>query len=128
MAAAYLFQSGQELVARDADAVGQGQQEVLDGQVLVAHVAADGVGVVEDTAGVARHRGLGAAVGLGQGTEALVDRAGQFRRLHPGPTEQGHGQAVGLGHQGGQQVVGGDLGVVLAAAPAPRRRRRPPAS
>ena len=113
MTAPDLPEGGQELVLTGTGPVGQGQEEMLDREVVVAHVLPGRVGVVQDVAQLPGHLGLGAPVGLGQGTEPLVDLLGQRRRLYPGPSQDGDGQALGLGQQGGQQVLGGDLGVIL---------------
>ena len=63
VAAPHLAQRGEQLVALDPDAVGQGQEQVLDRQVLVAHVAAQrcrrrraGPARVARQRGVARRR------------------------------------------------------------------------
>ena len=44
MTAPHVPQGGEQLVAVRADEVGQGQQQVLDREVVVAHVGALGVG------------------------------------------------------------------------------------
>ena len=48
VAAAHLAQRAQQLLAADAEAVGHGEQQVLDREVVVAQLLAGRVGGVED--------------------------------------------------------------------------------
>jgi hypothetical protein len=91
---------------------GEGEQEVLGGEVLVAQVGPGPVGHVHGGLEVPAQAGL-AAVGPGQLVHGLVGRVAQ--RHHVGADLGQHGQddAVVLAQQGGQQVVGGDLGVAV---------------
>ena len=72
--------------------------------------------------------GLLPAEGLGQAGQLAVDPVAHHRRLHADPGEDGPGDAVGLVEDGGQHVLGGDLGVVGGPGPLDGRRRRPPGS
>ncbi len=110
--------AAEQLVVLDPDQVGQGQQQVLDRQVLVAQVGAHA------SAGSSRSRASRAKrdVGCrrrpwGSVAEPLRHPVGERGGRHPHPGQHGQGEAVGLAQQGGQQVVGGDLGVVLRAWP-----------
>ena len=73
VAAAHLLQRLEQLLAAQADLVGQGQQEVLGREVLVGELAPVLVGRVEERVQLLAHAGV-AAVGLGQ----LVDGLGHL--------------------------------------------------
>ena len=95
----------------DADQLGQGQEQVLDRQVLVPEALALLVGPVEQAAGLAPELRVAAAVAAGQlGDEVLgpvADREGSDAH----PLEHRKGDGVVLAEEGGQQVAGHDLGV-----------------
>ena len=102
----HLAQRAQQLLAGDAEAVGHGQQEVLDRQVVVVQLLAVGIGGVEQRGGVTAEAGLGAAVGLGQAADGLVGPVAQHERGQAEPLDDGQHDRVVLAEQGGQQVVG----------------------
>ena len=91
--------------------VGQCQQYVLDGQVLVAHVDALAVSGLEGLTQCAVDGGLGPAEGLGEPAQLVTDAGPDHRGLHADAGQDGGGDPVGLVEYGGQQVVGGHLGV-----------------
>ena len=74
------LQGGEEVLAADAETVGEGEEEVLDGEVLVAHLLAGGIGALEGVVELAAEGRLGGAVGLrdpGEGIgDAIADREG----------------------------------------------------
>ncbi len=113
VATAHLSQRVEQLVALDPDDVGQRQDEVLDRHVLVAHVAAQRVGGLEQVPRRARQRDVAPAVGLRKRVEALRHTVGERGGLHARLGQQRESQPVGLTQQRHQDVVGGDLGVVL---------------
>ena len=110
VAAAHVLHGGEHVVAGDAEAVGQRQQQVLGRQVLVGELGAGRVGGVDDLVELAGQPGL-AAVGAWQLGQRLVDLVAQRQRLLAEPLEHGQHDALALAEQGGEQVVGGDLGV-----------------
>ena len=57
VAAPHLLQGGEQVVPGDPDPVGQGQQQVLGGQVLVGELVPRGVGGVEHRSELARRTG-----------------------------------------------------------------------
>ena len=58
----------------------------------------------------------------GRRAELAVDPVADHRRLDADPGQDRPGDAVGLVEDGGQQVLGGDLGVVGGSGPARRPR------
>ena len=96
----------------DAEAVGQRQQEVLGGEVLVVEVGALRVGRVEHLLELAADAGL-AAVGLGQLADGVVGGVPHRERGQADALEDRQDDALLLAQQRGEQVVGGDLGVAL---------------
>jgi hypothetical protein len=111
VAAADLLEGAQQLVPGHLQPVGQGQQQVLGGEVLVTEGLALVVTPLQHLAQVAAELGVG-AVGLGQGGQRLLHPVAQLERGPPHLLEDGQDHALGLAQQGGEQVVGGDLGVV----------------
>ena len=120
MAAPHLCHRGEQGLALDPDAVGEGEEEVLGGQVLVVQVGAGGVGVVDHGLELARQAGL-AAVGLGELGDGVRGRVAQLERRLAEPLEDGEDDALLLAEQGGEQVVGGDLRVALGLGRVERR-------
>ena len=85
---------------------------MLDRQVLVAQFGAGVVGGRHDRLQVAGQSGLGPAVGLGELRHGLVGRVAGTADVDADLVEDGQRDpAVGLAEEGGQQVVGRDLGV-----------------
>ncbi len=112
MAAAHLAQRSQQLVARDAELVGEGEEQMLDREVLVTHVAAQLVGGIEALARGATEGRLRPPDGAGHPGQLLADAGAQRLGVRPQLGEDGPGDVVGLGEHGRHQVGGGDLGVV----------------
>ncbi len=124
MAAAHLLQGGQHRVARDAQTaeevtdsagdVGHREQEVLGGQVVVAELGALGIRSLEHRVTVGGQLGLlrGLPVDLGEPRQQLVDPVAHDLARHADALEHGQHHALGLRHEGGEQVLGRDLGVV----------------
>ena len=90
---------------------------MLGGEVVVAEVGALRVGRLEHLVGLGAERRVlgGLAVDLGLAGERLVDAVADDLRRDADPLEDRQHHALGLAHQGGEQVLGGDLGVVLVA-------------
>ena len=114
VAPSHLLERLQQLFAGDAHLVGEREQQVLGRQVLVVEVLAELVGLVEQLVGGLPEAGL-APVGLGQ----LLDGVGHLvahgqRRLADLLQDRQH-HALLLAEQGGEEVVGGDLGVAGGA-------------
>ena len=113
--------------AAAAEAVGQREQQVLDGDELVAEVARLLAGAVERLAErergllrgrrAARRRQLGERV-LGVRAHGLAVGAGAAQQHRRG--------GVGLGGQREQQVLGRDLGVAVDTGELGRSRERLP--
>ncbi len=101
---------GEHVVAGDPQPVGQGEQQVLGRQVLVGEVGAGLVRGVEHLVELAGQPGL-AAVGARQLGQRLVDLVAQGQRLLAHALQHREDDALALAQQGGQQVIGGDLGV-----------------
>ena len=89
VAAADCLQRPQQVVTADPDAVRKGEQQVLDREVLVAHLLASVVGTVEGLGQLAAERGLGDAVGLGDPGERLGDLVADRQRGDPEAVEEG---------------------------------------
>ena len=111
VAAPHVAQCLQQRVALDSQAVRHGQQQVLDRQVLVAHVDPLAVSGLEGVSQVAVQCRLGTAEGLGQTGQFVGDAAAHHRRLDPHPGQDGAGDPVGLVQDSSQHVLGADLGV-----------------
>ena len=105
------LQGGEQLLAADAEPVGQRQEQVLGGEVLVGELGAGRVGGVEDLA-EARGRG-GPRRRRPWAAWPAPRRPGCAAAAAPCPTfcRIGQDDALVLAEQGGEQVVGGDLGV-----------------
>ena len=87
---------------------------MLDRQEVVAEVGLDALRVVEDGVELAAEARLVAAVGLGQPGDGLVGAvADHQRRLAEAGEDGGHDRVV-LAGQGGEEVVGRELGVGVA--------------
>ena len=112
MAAAHLLHGGEQLLPLDAEAVGEGEQEVLGGEVLVGELGPLRVGGVDHLLELAADAGL-AAVGLGQLADGVVGRVAHGERREADALEDREDDALLLAQQRGEQVVGGDLGVAL---------------
>ena len=106
VAAPHVPQGLQQFVVVDADPVGHGQHQVLDGEVLVAHVGALGVGRGQDVTQRPAYRRLPAAEGLGQPAELALEPLADQGGLDADAGEDGPGDALGLVEDGGQQVLG----------------------
>ena len=96
----------------DTQPVGEREQEVLGGEVLVGELRPLLVGGVEDLLQLAAHARL-AAVGLGQLADGLVGGVAHASGARPTALEDRQDDALLLAQERRQQVVGGDLGVVL---------------
>ena len=105
-------QRGEQVLARHADLVGQGQDEVLDRHVVVAQVAPELVRRLEHGPRLAREPGLGPALGLGQPDQLVVHLARQLVGIHPDLGQQRAGQRVLLLEQRVEQVGRRQLRVV----------------
>ena len=78
--AADLLQDLQQLLGADAEALVHGQQQVLDGEEVVAQVLLELLGGVEDVVELAAEARLVAAVGLGQLGDGLVGLVAHHQR------------------------------------------------
>ena len=125
MAAPDLAQRLEQLLAAHADplgggtggiGIGQGQEDVLGREVLVTEVGPHRVGVGDDPFDLPTHAGVG-AVGAGQLGQGLVGGLPQRRHVDPDLLEDD--DPLRLAHQGGEDMVRGDLGI----GPGPRRPR-----
>ena len=96
MAAADRLQRLQEIVAADPEPVRHCEQQVLDGEVLVAHLATGFVGPLEGVVEVAAERRLGAAVGLRDPGERVGDPVADRERRDAEAVEDGDGDAAVL--------------------------------
>ena len=118
VAAAHLAQGDEQLVAVDPEPVGQRQQEVLDRQVLVAHVAREAVGRLEHVAGLTGQASAPAArTALGRRASSSATSAGAVP-ARPPAAQQGDGDALGLPQQ---RRPGGAPGVTSALSAARAR-------
>ena len=87
-------QSGEQRVLGDADVVGQGQQEVLDRDVVVPQLAPDLVCRLEHVSSVAGQAGLGAALGPRQAVQLLAHLVGQRVGVHADLGQHGPGHRL----------------------------------
>ena len=104
MAAAHLLHRGEQLLAFDAEAVGQRQEQVLGRQVLVVQLGPLRVGRIHHLLELAGHAGL-AAVGLRQLADGVVGRVAHRERRQPDALEDRQDDALLLAQQRGEQVV-----------------------
>ena len=115
MAAAHLLQGLQQLFAAHAETAVQGEQQMLDREVVVLQVLAVGVGVLEGVGELAVHPRLVAAVGLGQLGDRLVGLVAHHQRREAQVGQHGGGEGVVLAGERRHEVVGGELGVAEGA-------------
>ena len=115
VAAADVAQRAEQLLPVHAQAIAHGHQEVLDRQVVVAQLLAQGVGLVEDLVGLPAGAGLGAAVGLGQLGHGLVGPVAHHERGQAELLHDGQHDRVVLAQEGGQEMIGRQLGVAVGA-------------
>ena len=114
-------EAGEQRVLGDPDLVGQGQQEVLDRDVVVPQLAPDLVGRLQHVAGLAGQARLGAALGPRQPVQLLAHLVRQRVGVHADLGEQGPGHRLLLLEQRVEQVGRRHLGVVRRGR-VPRRR------
>ena len=113
--------------AAAAEAVGQREQQVLDGDELVAQLARLLAGAVERLA--ERERGLlrgRRAARARQLRERALGVRAHGLAVGAGAAQQHRGRGVGLGREREQQVLGGDLGVAVDTGELGRSRERLP--
>ncbi len=120
VAAADVAQGLQQLLAPDAQAVAHGQQQVLDGEVVVLQVLAGGLGPVEHVARLAAQPRLTAPIGVGELGHGLVGPVAQHQGRQTELLHHGGHDGVVLAHERAEQVVGRQLRV----ARTPRRLHR----
>ena len=113
VAAPDLAERGEQLLLADAEGGRHGEQEVLGGEVLVAELGALAVGVVEGGLQGPGEPDL-RAVGLGERGDGVVGGVAQRQGLLAHLGEHRQHDALVLAEEGGQQVIGGDLGVRAA--------------
>ena len=105
-----------EPLRRVAARLGQGHQEVLGRDVLVAEFLGDLEGAVEDARQLAREHRVGrGARDLGAAVELGLDLAGERVGVGAELLENGDDDAVVLLEQGEQEVVAGQLRVAAGA-------------
>ena len=108
---AHLPQGAEHLLAGDVEAVGEGEQQVLDGEVVVPEFLAGPVGGVDGLGELAVHAGLVATLGAGQPVDGLLgslpDHGGRLAEFG----EQGGDDGALLGGDRHEDVVGGQFGV-----------------
>ena len=90
----------------------QAKQQVLDRQVVVAHVGPQAVGRLQPLARRPGEGGLGTPDRPRQPGELLAQRAGDGRRVGPHLLQERARDVLRLGQDGHQQVGRGHLGVV----------------
>ena len=127
VAAPHLLQGAEELLPADADAVGEGQQEVLGREVLVVQLGPGGVGRLHDGSRMlaAELRRL-TAVGLGQAGQRLAGPVAEGERRHP---DLARGRAARRLPPGRAGRPPGDRGSPRGGpgcGPSRRRPARPP--
>ena len=105
-------QSPQQRVLRHPDLVGQGQQEVLDRDVVVAEITAVLVGRLEDGTGLTRDARLRAALGPGQPGQLGPDPLTQHIRVNAHLGQQGSGHRLVLRQKGVEQMGRRQLRIV----------------
>ena len=116
-AAAQLADQSRQRIAVGVEVVGERQQQVLGGQVVIAHLSALCVGGLQRFGQITCEPGRW----LGLRTEAarqplkcLKSARTHGSRLDAGPCEHGKHQALWLRYERQQQVSPGELGVTLA--------------
>ena len=127
--AAHLLDGLRELVAGrarvDRRLGGEGEQQVLGRDVLVAHPARLLVGVLEEADQVlAERRRARLAADRGLGVERLVRAPAHALRVGPGAAQHGHDDAAVLLEQRQQQMLRRDLRIAARASEALRGRER----
>ena len=111
--AAHLAHARQQVVLGDAELLGEAEQEVLDGEVLVTELGLGRLCGGHHRRQLARQPRFGSAVGLGELGHGLVGGVADPPVVDADLLENRQGDAaVGLAQDGGQEVVGGHLGVV----------------
>ena len=121
VAAPHVAQRLQHLLAPDPQAVAHGQQQVLDGEVVVLEVLAGGLGPVEHVAGLTAQPRLAAPVGVGELGHRLVGPVAQHQGRQAQLLHHGGHDGVVLAHERAEQVVRRQLRV--ARAPGRLHRR-----
>ena len=111
MRAADVLQHLQQLLGADAEALVHGQQQVLDGQEVVAQVLLELLGGIEDGVQLSAEARLVAAVGLGQAGDGLVGLVLDHQRCLAELAEHRPDDGVLLARQRGEDVVRRDLRV-----------------
>jgi hypothetical protein len=104
--------------------LGQGEQQMLNGEVVVLELDPQRLGGGQHPGKGGTHRRLGRPVDLGHGVEARLDLAPERRRLDPEGVEQRVHEPLGLPEQGEEQVGGVDLGVMAPFCLAPGVEQR----
>ena len=105
----------------DPQAVAHGQQQVLDGEVVVLEVLAGGLGPVEHVAGLTAQPRLAAPVGVGELGHRLIGPVAQHQGRQAQLLHHGGHDGVVLAHERAEQVVRRQLRV--ARAPGRLHRR-----
>ncbi len=111
VAPAYRSQSGQQLVVADGDDVCHRHQDMLDRQVVVAHVLLGALRRIEALAQVPAHLRLG-AVGVREAGDDLAEAGPQGGCVDTGCIEDRERDAVGLAEGCQQDVPCDDLRIV----------------
>ena len=126
VAAPHVAQGREKLVPGDPQRVGEGQQQVLDRQVVVAHVPAQLVGRLQPVAGRPGEGRLGPADGPGQLGQLLAEPARHLGGLGPDPGQEGSRRCCPAGP--GPRRGGGPGSPRRGWPPPPAgwRPRRPP--
>ncbi len=110
MAAPHVLHGGEELFPLDVEAVDEGQQQVLGGEVLIVELSPLAIGAVHDLLEVTRHPRF-APIGLGEGGDGVVSGVANGERGQTHPLQDRQDDALLLAQQGGQEVIRGDLRV-----------------
>ena len=111
MRPADILQHLEQLLGADAEAVVHRQQQVLDGQEVVAQVGLDALGGIERGAELTAHARLVAAIRLGQLGDGLVGAVADHQRRLTELGQHGRDDGVVLPRQRGEQVIRRQLGV-----------------
>ncbi len=107
----HFAERAQEFLARHAEPVGEGEEEVLNREVVVAEFASRSIGGVDGLGEFPVHAGVVAAGRPGQTVDGLLSPLAHHRRCLAEPGEERGDDGALLRGDGDEEVVGGQLGV-----------------
>ena len=120
MRAAHLADGFEKLPPVHTELVGEGEQEVLEREVVVAHLATALVGALERRDQLLGEPGTLPAVGPGESLQGPAQPSPHRARVDADALEQREGEPVGLGDRREEHVGRRHLGVVRPCG-LPRR-------